>query len=464
MKKCGRASTSMLRTAAMESLPKLKTALEAFTDVDGLEEKRRTLLTLTEQAGIARKRESLQARLAEPLPPEPSREVDYDERVEKLHADVYENVSQVKEITRQMSLAEEGLSECDRCGQPIRSISEEDVQALVARHRALFKHRAALDKKLASAEARQAAFREAQVAYLTAVQNRKNLQSELDDLPTTKRPLAKIAKLRKKLAAEIESVESRDKQRKKLQKQYDEAAAVLKVRRELVAKAEAEEKAATTRLRVFKKKHKLRAVTATVIEQAERTTTAMAECRGRVEVLRSSLEELKTELETVTSRLTLEKPRRQYRDRLLGIREACRYNQLPQEVILSTLRRLEGKTNGFLRKIGADFKIEVDDDLVFTAVVGSDREKAEYFSFGQKVMTALSFLLACNRVFAGACDFLALDEPSEYLDKQHVEDFAALLGTLGKRFRRKGRQLMVVTHNRELLDSVTQVVDLARSL
>lgn len=451
-------------TEAEQALPEARASLAAFgTDVAD-EARRKKLLTLTEQVHAARKREKLEAALSEPLPTKPGEDDDWDAQVEAYHKRAYDNAAESSDLVRRLSLLEEGLSECDKCGQPIPAVKKGEAEKLKERQKALATDRADIDKRLARAEKRQAAFRDQQVTYLTAVESRKNLQSELDELPKVTKPLNVLVKRRKLLQDELAAADAQATQRKALQKLCHEIEARLQVRREQLAKAEVEEAAASKRLRVFKKKNKIKAVTATAIEQAELLATAMAECRGRAEVLLASRNETRTELETVTKRLNLEKPRRQYRDRLLGIREACRYNQLPQEVILSTLRRLEGKTNGFLRKIGADFKIEVDDDLVFTSVVGADREKAEYFSFGQKVMTALSFLLACNRVFAGVCDFLALDEPSEYLDKQHVEDFAELLGVLDRRFRRQGRQLLVVTHNRDLLDSLTQVVDLSRSL
>jgi exonuclease SbcC len=447
-----------------KALPKLQQSLAAMTAQEDLEKKRQRLLTLTEQVGVARKREKLETQLAELQDLREPPETDWPALIEDLHQQLYDNSAEVNRVSKRLALLEEGLSECNTCGQPIPAPEKHEAKDLKEAQRLSAERRKKLEKQLTSTEAKQAKAQEEKVAYLTAAKTKANVQQELAELPEAVDSLAELTKRRNRLKEAIEAADTQAEKRDELQKLYDAAVARQTVRKEALATAEAELAAAEKRLRIFKKKNKLKAVTATAIEQAERTATAMAECRGRATVLQSSLAETAAEVKRVTTRLAAEKPRRVYKNRLLGIRDACRYNQLPQKVILATLRRLEGKTNGFLRKIGADFTIEVDDDLVFTAVVGDDREKAEYFSFGQKVMTALSFLLACNRVFAGVCDFLALDEPSEYLDRQHVEDFAELLGVLDKRFRRHGRQLLVVTHNRALLDSLVQTVDLSRSL
>ena len=100
-------------------------------------------------------------------------------------------------------------------------------------------------------------------------------------------------------------------------------------------------------------------------------------------------------------------------------------------------------------------------NLAFQAVyAGGVTEPAKELSFGQKVLLALAFRFSLGKLFAKSCDISILDEPTVFLDKEHLAMFSDLLKDLHIALRQQQRQLLIVTHEDTVLSSLPQVYEL----
>src|SRR5690606_10312925 len=112
-----------------------------------------------------------------------------------------------------------------------------------------------------------------------------------------------------------------------------------------------------------------------------------------------------------------------------------------------------------LEKFDADFRVEATDGASFTGHFVDGRiQRGERFSVGQRVMLATAFRVAVNFVYA-ELGFLALDEPTAFLDADYIRAFEPVLERLRSLSRSRGWQCVLVTHERELaplFDSVVQ--------
>merc|ERR1712227_48096 len=73
-------------------------------------------------------------------------------------------------------------------------------------------------------------------------------------------------------------------------------------------------------------------------------------------------------------------------------------------------------------------------------------------SAGQKVLASLIIRLALAETFSTNCGIIALDEPTTNLDKENIQALAEALGALVVQRAHTNFQLIVITHDDELLD------------
>ena len=75
-------------------------------------------------------------------------------------------------------------------------------------------------------------------------------------------------------------------------------------------------------------------------------------------------------------------------------------------------------------------------------------------SAGQKVLASLIIRLALAETFSANCGIIALDEPTTNLDRQNIESLADALGNLVVKRAHTNFQLIIITHDQELLDAL----------
>lgn len=145
----------------------------------------------------------------------------------------------------------------------------------------------------------------------------------------------------------------------------------------------------------------------------------------------------------------------------LAMREVVHKDGAPRFVAQRNLQRLQVGMNEFLEMFDTNYRVTADEGLSFTAsfTTGS-KQPAARLSEGQKVVLALAFRLALNRMFAENVGALYLDEPTAYLDEHHIRGFEPVLGQLREFSASRGLQCMIVTHECDLaplFDSVIQL-------
>ena len=79
-------------------------------------------------------------------------------------------------------------------------------------------------------------------------------------------------------------------------------------------------------------------------------------------------------------------------------------------------------------------------------------------SAGQKVLASLIIRLALAETFSASCGMIALDEPTTNLDRENIESLAQALSDLvAKRSIQRNFQLIVITHDEELIDQLSRI-------
>lgn len=134
---------------------------------------------------------------------------------------------------------------------------------------------------------------------------------------------------------------------------------------------------------------------------------------------------------------------------------------LPKLIAQSNLRQLESTINELLSLCNAPYRVNADETLSFVATFPSGRkQRAKRLSGGQRVLLALLFRIVVNIRFAAGIDFIALDEPTAYLDKKSIAAFKPLFERLRELMAQRGLQCLMITHEDELAPLFDTVVSL----
>lgn len=152
---------------------------------------------------------------------------------------------------------------------------------------------------------------------------------------------------------------------------------------------------------------------------------------------------------------------RQWRTVMEGVRQFTHKTGLPSMVASRNMKVIQDEMNRFLSVFSADFRTFSEDGVTFTARFFDGKEQpVERLSGGQKVITALSFRLAVNRLLASNVGLLILDEPTVYQDEHNIQAFAPTLERLRQFSATKGLQCIIVTHEKELAGHCDYVIQL----
>lgn len=169
--------------------------------------------------------------------------------------------------------------------------------------------------------------------------------------------------------------------------------------------------------------------------------------------LRQTLEQLKLRL----------KEKAKIRNLLATIAEAgdvFHWNNLPKTVSQANLELLVDDINDNLAMFSHPFYVEADQDLTFKVFLpGKSPVKAKQLSGGQKVILAIAFRAALDRVFGHDVGMMYLDEPTAGLDADNVAYFHDALQQLAEKVH-GDRQLVVITHVQELGGVFDQLIEI----
>lgn len=144
--------------------------------------------------------------------------------------------------------------------------------------------------------------------------------------------------------------------------------------------------------------------------------------------------------------------------------EVFHWNNLPKTVAQANMELLVDDINDNLSMFNNPFYVEADHDLTFKVFFpGQPAVKAKQLSGGQKVVLAIAFRAAIDRVFGHNVGMMFLDEPTAGLDADNVEYFHTALQQLAKKVS-SNRQLVVITHVQELSNVFDQLIEIAKAV
>jgi len=168
-------------------------------------------------------------------------------------------------------------------------------------------------------------------------------------------------------------------------------------------------------------------------------------------------------LASLTTRLERGQKTRNLIDQLTAIREQVFHRtKLPQAVALANLRRMEKSINSELEQFGSPFWAETSSDLSFIVHrPGIPGFPAAKLSGGMKGVLAIAFRTSLTSLF-GDLGMMSLDEPTAGMDVNNVSFLAGALQSYAVKVRGR-RQVILISHNRELIPSFDQVIEVGNA-
>ena len=151
-----------------------------------------------------------------------------------------------------------------------------------------------------------------------------------------------------------------------------------------------------------------------------------------------------------------------WNSRVEELKKVYKFNALPTLVCYKYTEKVVAELNNTLNQIGVPFNIELENDLSFTANLGSHRIPANRLSGGQKVILAIAYRIAVNFTFASSLGLLCLDVPTVGLDEANISALEKAFECLRDFSDSNGVQIIVVTHEKGISHLFDHTIDLAR--
>jgi len=152
---------------------------------------------------------------------------------------------------------------------------------------------------------------------------------------------------------------------------------------------------------------------------------------------------------------------RAWHTRMESVRGLFHKDAAPRLVAQRNLQHLQTAINELLRLFSASYVVEADEGLTFRArFPNGSNQPAERLSGGQKVILACAFRMVLNLMFAENIGALYLDEPTSWLDEQHIRGFEPVMNHLRAYASSRGLQCIIVTHERSLAPLFDSVIAL----
>ena len=195
------------------------------------------------------------------------------------------------------------------------------------------------------------------------------------------------------------------------------------------------------------------------LEKDSKAREAIAHATGA----RDSLLKQKADLEAQIAQWEAEEVKlariRIWKGHLENGRRLLHRDALPGEVARTYMEALNERLSYYLELFGSPFMADIGPDgTVVCRFTDRPEMPSERLSGGQKVVLGVAFRFAIYDLFVADLGVMILDEPTVYLDDKNVGAVAELLNHLKGFSRQAGMQLIVVTHEQQLVDSFDQVI------
>ncbi len=147
-----------------------------------------------------------------------------------------------------------------------------------------------------------------------------------------------------------------------------------------------------------------------------------------------------------------------WRDMLERARGLLHRDQLPAVVARVFLEGINQHLVKYLDIFNVPFTASITPEGVSCTFANKQNVPAERLSGGQRVMLGLAFRFAIYDQFVSSLGVMILDEPTVYLDDDHVDVAVELLLKVKSYSRSAGLQLIVVTHDQRLASVFDQTI------
>ena len=196
------------------------------------------------------------------------------------------------------------------------------------------------------------------------------------------------------------------------------------------------------------------------LDAEEANLTEYHKCVGSWREAKKSWKRAKKVLGSLRERLDKESKIQNLTEVVKTTADVFHWNSLPKSVSQANLELLVHDINENLELFNNPFYVQADDDLTFKVFFpGKPPVKASQLSGGQKVVLAIAFRAALDRVFGRDVGMMFLDEPSSGLDADNVEYLHNALQQLATKVHGE-RQLVVITHVQELGGVFDQLIEI----
>ncbi len=189
----------------------------------------------------------------------------------------------------------------------------------------------------------------------------------------------------------------------------------------------------------------------------------LADATQQTGVIRALLEQREAEARRLTALSTKEADDQAWMAVVKRCRDILHVTNFPALVMREYARLLNVQIAYYLGIWESPFRMWLDDSLEFQMEFIDGLKKgfkgsAKRLSGGERVVASASFRLAMSDTFARQVGMLVLDEPSNHLDEENKKLLAKLLLKLKELSRHTGRQILIVTHEGDLLSCLDHVV------
>jgi exonuclease SbcC len=180
------------------------------------------------------------------------------------------------------------------------------------------------------------------------------------------------------------------------------------------------------------------------------------ELKTKVDVIKKQTNNIKSRLQEIESKVSLDNDKRKVIQELQTIVTAFSRGGIPMAYVQHKFDTLIALTQENLEIMDANFAIIPNPNkpvsLQFYRVdePGQVLFEQDKLSGGQRVRVSIAFLLAVQQLIMPELGFLVLDEPSMHLDDESKENLKELLMNIGQQLENTDMQILVCDHAKEL--------------
>ncbi len=196
------------------------------------------------------------------------------------------------------------------------------------------------------------------------------------------------------------------------------------------------------------------------LEQVSARTIRLQVGSREAGTLQAKLAHLDMTADQARAQLAREEKDRRWSEVLTSTRDALHISQYPAVVMREYAEALNARIAHYLRILEAPFRFWLDQSTMqFLAAFPDRQHPAARLSGAERVTASICFRLALVDTFASQLNFVALDEPSAYMDQTSIERLQGLFLSLKQLAGQSGRQIILITHESHLLNYVDHRID-----